>query len=66
MPAAGGAFEPIRPSQLDDNRAALFLSAVLLLENGLAETFLELDHVATSRASTKSSLFMILHHIGTG
>jgi hypothetical protein len=46
-PAAGGTFEPIRPSQLDDDRAALLLGAVLLLESGLAETFLELDHVAS-------------------
>jgi hypothetical protein len=65
MPAAGGAFEPIRRSQLDDDRAALFLGAILLLESGLAETFLELDLSGTGprceplRASTKSLLFII-------
>src|SRR5277367_2758189 len=66
MPAAGGTFEPIRPSQLDDDRAALFLGAVLLLESGLAETFLELNHVVSHCAPPPIAVVHDLYHIGIG
>jgi hypothetical protein len=59
-PAAGGTFEPIRPSRLDDDRAALLLGAVLLFRKRARRDLSGTGpHCEPLRASTQSPLFMI-------